>query len=183
MRANSRDEALGNGYSLVRHDVYEPCSMNMHSLETGLAFILALALLIAAGTDLKARIIPNWLVAGIALAAPLWWWAADFALWPDVAWQIGLAVVIMTVFTGLFALGQMGGGDVKLLGALALWFPPLPMVRLLVIMSLAGGVLTIITLLFHKLRKMEGSPEIPYGVAISIAALWVLYERNLNHFA
>ncbi|MBK8628759.1 MAG: prepilin peptidase [Sphingomonadales bacterium] len=157
--------------------------MSITSLETACAGILALGLLIAAGTDLKARIIPNWLVLAIACGAPVWWWASGLTLWPDVAWQIGLGLAVMTVFTAIFALGQMGGGDVKLLGALALWFPPIPMLQLLVIMSMAGGVLTLFLFLLHKARKREGNPEIPYGVAISIAALWVLYERNLNQFA
>lgn len=157
--------------------------MSTFSLETACAGILALGLLIAAGTDLKARIIPNWLVLAIACAAPLWWGANGLSVWPDMVWQIGLAVVVTAIFTAAFSFGQMGGGDVKLLGALALWFPPIPMLQLIVVMSLAGGVLTLFLFVLHKARKREGQPEIPYGVAISLAALWVLYERNLNHFA
>ncbi len=157
--------------------------MSITSLETACAGILTLGLLIAAGTDLKARTIPQWLVIAIACGAPVWWWARDLTLWPDVAWQIGLALAVMTVFTALFSFGQMGGGDVKLLGALALWFPPIPMLQLFIIMSLAGGVLTLFLLVLHKALKREGIPEIPYGVAISIGALWVLYQRNLNQFA
>ena len=46
------------------------------------------------------------------------------------------------MLAGLFALRAMGGGDVKLLTALALWIEPLWFLRLLVVMALLGGVLT-----------------------------------------
>jgi prepilin peptidase CpaA len=77
---------------------------------------------------------------------------------------------------------MMGGGDVKLAAALALWFPPLATVKFLVIMSIAGGVLTLVILVFHRLKKREGRPEIPYGVAISFGGLAILAQRFLNQF-
>ena len=76
----------------------------------------------------------------------------------------------------------MGGGDVKLLGALALWLPLLAMLKLLLIMSILGGVLTLIMLAIHRWQRALGKPEIPYGIAISLAGLWVMIERNFNHF-
>jgi prepilin peptidase CpaA len=39
----------------------------------------------------------------------------------------------------MFSFGWMGGGDVKLLTALALWLPWQAVIMLLVIMSLAGA--------------------------------------------
>ena len=77
---------------------------------------------------------------------------------------------------------MMGGGDVKMLGALALWLPLQPLVWLLILMSLIGGVLTVIMLIEHRLKKSERPLEIPYGVAIAIAAIIVFYQPNLNHF-
>ena len=71
---------------------------------------LAIALLVAAFTDLRRRQIDNWLNGAIALTAPLFWWAAGYSLWPDVAYQIGLAIVVFAVFAALFALRWMGGG-------------------------------------------------------------------------
>src|SRR3546814_15396644 len=76
----------------------------------------------------------------------------------------------------IFATGMMGGGDVKLLGALALWLPWQPMMMLLLIMSVLGGVVTVITVLHHKIGRRIGRPEIPYGVAIALAGLWVVGE-------
>jgi len=43
---------------------------------------------------------------------------------------------------------MMGGGDVKLAAALSLWFSPASTVKFLVLMSIAGGVLTLVVLAF-----------------------------------
>jgi prepilin peptidase CpaA len=142
----------------------------------------AAALLCAAWTDLRSRTIPNLLTAGLALAAPLWWWANGLSLWPDVAGQILFAALIFAVFTGAFAIRAMGGGDVKLIGALALWLPWEPALRMLFLMSLLGGVLTLAMLIHARSRKDGAAIEVPYGLAISCAGLWVLGERYLYHF-
>jgi prepilin peptidase CpaA len=75
-------------------------------------------LLLAAGIeDARRRTIANGTNAAVALLAPAWWWANGLALWPDVAVQLGVAAGVFALFVGLFAIGQMGGGDVKLIGA------------------------------------------------------------------
>lgn len=140
---------------------------------------LAIALLIAAFTDLKRRQIDNWLNAGIALGAPLFWWASGLTLWPGVAWQLGVTLITFAVFAGLFALRAMGGGDVKLLTALALWIPPLWFLKLVVMMALVGGLLTIVFGAWHIARRRRDRVAIPYGVAISTAGLWVLASLYL----
>ena len=71
---------------------------------------LAIALLVAAVTDMRRRQIDNWLNAAIALAAPLFWWASGLSLWPGVAWQLGIAAITFAVTAGLFAMRAMGGG-------------------------------------------------------------------------
>ena len=140
----------------------------------GLLAALAIALLVAAFTDLRSRQIGNWLNGGIALAAPLFWWASDLAWWPDIALQLGVAFGTFAVLAALFAMGAMGGGDVKLLAALALWIAPLPFLNLLVMMALLGGVLTVLFCAWHVARRQRDKLAIPYGVAIAMAGLWVL---------
>ena len=135
---------------------------------------MAIALLIAAISDLRTRLIHNWLTFGIALAAPAFWWASGLSLWPGVAGQIGLGLAAFAVLAGLFAAGAMGGGDVKLLTALALWLPWQPFLRLVVAMALLGGVLTLLCVARHRIGRHTGKLEIPYGVAIAGAGLWVL---------
>ncbi len=154
--------------------------------ELFVAFLLcALALLLAlAGIeDARRREIANWKNIVIALLAPAWWWANGLALWPDMAMQLGVALLVFAFFAGAFALGQMGGGDVKLIGALALWLPVQPLIWMLILMSLIGGVLTLLLVAEKHLRHRGKMPlEIPYGVAIAIAGLLVLREPIFNHF-
>ena len=135
---------------------------------------LAVALLIAAATDIRSRRIANRLNAAIAVGAPLFWWASGLALWPDIAIQIGLAFGTFAVLSVLFALKAMGGGDVKLLTALALWIPPTQFMQLLIIMALLGGLLTLVLGAWHIARRRKDRLAIPYGVAIALAGLWVI---------
>ena len=149
---------------------------------TALVTILGLLLLTAAWTDIRRRIIPNPLNAAVALMAPFYWWAGGLTLWPDMAAQLALGLGVFALFAGLFALGLMGGGDVKLIGALALWLPLVELARMLVLTALAGGVVTLVILVIHRLRRAEGVPEVPYGVAIAFAAITCLGERYLYQF-
>ncbi|MES2986938.1 MAG: prepilin peptidase [Pseudomonadota bacterium] len=141
-------------------------------------------LLVSAGVeDARKREIANWKNAVIALLALPWWWANGLSIWPDMAMQIGVALLVFAFFAGAFALGQMGGGDVKLIGALALWLPVQPLIWMLILMSLIGGGLTVLMVAEKKLRRRGTMPlEIPYGVAIAIATLLVLREPIFNQF-
>ena len=82
--------------------------------------MLAIGLVYACITDIRSRLIENWLTAAIALGAPLFWWASGMALQGDVLWQLGMGAITFAVLAGLFFMGWIGGGDVKLLAALAL---------------------------------------------------------------
>ncbi len=151
----------------------------------GLPAALAIALLVAAVTDLRHRTISNWLSGGIALAAPLFWWASKIPLWPDpmtetsVLAQLGVALATFAVLAVLFALRAMGGGDVKLLTALALWIAPMVFLKLLIMMALLGGVLTLGFGVWHVMRRRREKLAIPYGVAIAMAGIWVLGTNDL----
>jgi prepilin peptidase CpaA len=144
----------------------------------GLLSALAIALLIAAFTDLRRRQIDNWLNAAIALGAPLFWLASGLSL-IDIGYQLALAVVAFAFLAGLFALRAMGGGDVKLLTALALWITPLWFMRLLIVMAIVGGLLTLIFGAWHIARRQQGRIAIPYGIAIAFAGLWTIASQYL----
>lgn len=147
-----------------------------------LVAILAAMLIVVAAGDLRNRLIPNWLNLAIALTAIPFWWLSGYALWPDIAIQIGLAAGLFMFFAIIFHLGMMGGGDVKLLAALGLWLPFASMVKLLVIMSIAGGVLTLVMLARKWRTSSEEKTEVPYGVAIAFAGMWLIGERFLYQF-
>lgn len=138
--------------------------------------LLAVALIVAAVGDWRRRLIENWLTGGIALTAPLLWVAQGYGLWPDIGVQVLLALALFLFFLIFFALGAMGGGDVKLIAALGLWFPIGHMMNLLVIMSILGGILTLAMLIHHRVARKPGRPEIPYGIAISAAGLWIIFQ-------
>lgn len=151
----------------------------------GLSWILlsalAALLLAAAICDIRKREIPHWTVIAIALLAIPFWLAEGLAFWPDMALQIGVAGIVFAIFALMFAFGWMGGGDVKLLAALALWLPWQALLLMLVIMSFAGGALTLGMLVWTRIKRGP-NPEIPYGVAIAFSGLWLIGERFLNQF-
>ena len=145
--------------------------------------LLAAMLVWIAVIDVKTYTISDGLNLAIALLAPLYWWSAEVPLWPDAAIRVGVALLVFSLFAGAFYLNLMGGGDVKLAGALALWFTPYDTLRLIVVMSIAGGVLTLIVVAVHRARKNLERPEVPYGVAIAVGGMWLLAQRFLNQFA
>lgn len=155
-----------------------------------LVLILMLGgLLVAAGIeDARRREIANWKNVAIAGLAPVWWWVNGLPAWPDMAIQLGIAGIVFAVFVAVFAAGWMGGGDVKLIGALALWLPLGGLALMLVVMALAGGVVTLLIAGEHhwRGRRMEGADrppiEVPYGVAIAFAGLLAINEPILNQF-
>ena len=145
--------------------------MHGFSISYGLLVALAMALVMAAYTDIRRRQIDNWLNLGIALAAPLFWWASGMGL-GDIGWQLGCALAAFVVLAGLFAFGAMGGGDVKLLVALALWIKPMWFVQLL----------TVAMAFWHVARRQRQKLAIPYGLAIAFGGFWVLVQNYLPAF-
>jgi prepilin peptidase CpaA len=150
-----------------------------------LAAAATMALLLAAAfTDLARYRIPNVIVGAVVTAFVI---GAVFNLsWPALAWSVAAGVGMFLLGAGLFAFGLFGGGDVKLIAAMALWtgFADLP--RFLFVMSVAGGLLGAIWLVRRRLRRpaaaagapaSNGAPSIrlpnriPYGVAIALAGL------------
>ena len=149
----------------------------------GLLGLLAAMLVWIAVVDVRTYTISDRINVAIALLAPVYWLSAGVPLWPDAAIRVGVGVLVFMLFAGMFYLNVMGGGDVKLAGALALWFTPYETLTLIVVMSIAGGLLTLVVLAGHRLRRKEGRPEVPYGVAIAVGGMWLLAQRFLNHFA
>ena len=147
-----------------------------------LLLALAAILVVAAVVDVRTFTISNRLNLTVALLAPVYWLSVALSPWPDMAAQIAAGAIVFVLFAGAFYAGMMGGGDVKLAAAVALWFSPFATLKFLVITSLAGGVLTMVVLAWHHARKREGRPEVPYGVAIAVGGLAILTQRFLNQF-
>jgi prepilin peptidase CpaA len=162
---------------------------SMSSISYGLLVALAIALVFAAFTDVRRRQIDNWLNAAIALVAPLFWWASGLDLLPGVGWQLIFCAVVSAILIGIAYIGYrinvliLGGGDIKLLAALSLWFTPLSYIQMLLVMSLFGGALAVAFVLRRVILKPATPGRLPYGVAIAFGGLWVLAVNYLPNAA
>jgi prepilin peptidase CpaA len=122
------------------------------------AAAVTIALLVAAAvSDITRYRIPNLIVYAIVAAFAVG--AAFNFAWPAIVWPVLAGVAMFLLGAGLFALGLFGGGDVKLIAAMALWtgFADLP--RFLLIMGAAGGVLGLVLLL--RRRRQQPAPASP----------------------
>lgn len=121
-----------------------------------------------------------------------------FIVWVGVTgWENDIwhnATLFLAVFAlgcGLFALGWMGGGDVKLLAACALWFDWGAALPWFIYVTMGGGLLSLLIIIARRLvpRGARGgsslaifSPNgpIPYGVAIAAGTIMALYLAGPN---
>jgi prepilin peptidase CpaA len=147
----------------------------------GFAGLLAAAAL----TDLTTLRVPNVLCVAICLLYPLY--VLNAASAGDWFWSLALAIIVFAVASVLFSFDMVGGGDVKLLAATALWAGPDHMWEFLagVAFAVAGVGLIMLTPLRHWVsgrcslsdRAEAGGPATaghpPYGVAIAIGGLVV----------
>ncbi len=102
---------------------------------------------IACVTDWRTRRIPNVLTFGAALAGLLYQFATGGveALGQGLlGWVLGALVFLLP-----FALGGLGGGDVKLLAALGAWLGPVDALWLALYTGVAGGVMAIAVAAFY----------------------------------
>jgi prepilin peptidase CpaA len=149
--------------------------------------ILALAALLitAAHTDIIAYRIPNKVCLAIALLAPTYW-ILDSAvrqtdLITNVAYHLLVAGSVFTLFFIGFVLNKIGGGDVKLLGAIALWAPLDEMFRWLVFMSLAGGLMALFfAYKIHFCKQRRRYFRLRYGVAIAAGGIAFISQPFLK---
>lgn len=105
-------------------------------------YVAALAVgLAACVTDLRERRIPNVLTLGSALAAFLYHalnGGPNDLLLALAGWAAGIAI-----FFAPFALGGLGGGDVKLMGSIGAWLGPTGALWVAIYTGIAGGVLAL----------------------------------------
>lgn len=73
---------------------------------------------------------------------------------------------------GLFAMGWIGGGDAKLLAAVALAFDLRTLLFFLVAVVIAGGLIALLAIIRPGDIKTRRTRRIPYGVPIAIGTIW-----------
>ena len=96
----------------------------------------------AAITDLHSRRIPNWLTFSLILSG-LTQSVAFGALCSPVESLCGMFLGASLLFC-LFAIGAVGGADVKLLAGLGAWFGPVAVLQLFCVEAVIGAVVVLI---------------------------------------
>ena len=165
----------------------------MSVLEFVLFLTFPAAMAFAGAMDLLTMTIPNRISIGLviafvgaALVAPLGW--------SELASHVGAGVLMLVVGIGMFSLGWLGGGDAKLLAAAALWFGFEGLIQYLVLVSFAGGALSLLIFTYRGLtpplwlcrqdwamRLHAKTGGIPYGIALAAGGLWLYPSSSWFH--
>jgi Flp pilus assembly protein protease CpaA len=145
-------------------------------ISTALA-VLAIALAIGVLTDLRERLIPNWVtLPALALVIGLFGAAGG---WPLVrSCLLGMAVCAVPLLVAAIP-GWVGMGDVKLIAVCgaAAGFPAA--VAVLVLVTAAGGLQAAVQLAVARLRRTPRPTHVPYAcsIAAGTAAAFLLGNR------
>nr|CCA89034.1 putative prepilin peptidase transmembrane protein [Ralstonia syzygii R24] len=161
---------------------------------------LIVLIVIAAASDVRARRIPNWLVGSGLVAALIGQCLVQGLAAGGMAW-LGGAAVGMGMCIGIYLLGGMGAGDVKLMGAIGAFMGPFGAFHVAFVSFLAGGVLALVMVLLRREgqrslagvstlllslpfggkampsqqhgEKRSGTIQLPYAVAFAAGTLLV----------
>lgn len=167
--------------------------------------LLAATVLIAAATDIRKREIPNWLTLGAIVAGvavnPV------FTGWEGFRLSMMGLLIAALIFLPLFALRFLGGGDVKLMGAIGALAGHQNLLVVFLLDALLAGLAAVVLMVVRgrvrqTLRNIAGglrsitkgraphqdnaqmeagsgaSLGMPRGVTIALASLLVLFGMN-----
>jgi prepilin peptidase CpaA len=164
--------------------------MDVFGLLTGQFFAIALLLcmLWVLVSDAVLYIIPNTLnalILGLYVVAAI--------TLPIAGWlpALGAGALVLLIGLGMFSLGLMGGGDIKLLVVLSVWTGwSMATPQFIFLTAIFGGLLVVVVLLLRlivpplwlKLRPTKNLPRlftrkepVPYGIAIAAAFAWLVW--------
>lgn len=168
----------------------------MSSVVAIASFLEILLLFYAATRDVATRTIPNEICLALALLGV----AGQIASPMQIVWSLVAAGILFLLLFVAFSLRWMGGGDVKLLTALAVGLPPSGTMQLLTVTALAGGVLAALHLIMRAMPSPRLAPAgsslarrvyaverwrhlrhapLPYGVAIASGGIWTILTRGI----
>jgi prepilin peptidase CpaA len=141
-------------------------------MDLALSLCAAALFVVAATTDAVERRIPNAVSAGLALAgvARLAVALAAGGGFGAAGADLAAAAGVFLVGAGGFRFGLLGGGDVKLFAAGALFLGAADLPPYLTATALSGGLLALGFLLARRLGRLD-DPTLPYGIAIAAGGL------------
>ena len=152
-------------------------------------------LLYVAMMDIATRLIRNEICLALALLAI----AGQMGTPMQVAESLIVAAILFLLLLVIYTRGWIGGGDVKLLVALAIGLPLMGVIQLLTITALAGGVVALVHLMMRLLPSPRLAPAgsslvrrvyaverwrhlrhapLPYGVAIACGGIWTIFTQG-----
>jgi prepilin peptidase CpaA len=139
--------------------------------------VLTAALGLAASTtDLRGGTVPNWLTYSGMVSGLAWYWATDGLR--GAGFSLAGAAIGFVSLLVFFAVGGMGGGDVKLMAAFGALVGPSLIVQALIWMAVLGGIGAAGAVYWRGLRTRAGRSGtwrgefIPYAPAIS-GGVWL----------
>src|SRR4051794_13911957 len=149
--------------------------MHLMSWIAPTALFLEIVLLVyVAMIDIATRLIRNEICLVLALLGI----ASQFASPMQLAESLIVATILLLLLLVIFQRGWVGGGDVKLLVALAIGFPLMGVIQLLTITALAGGVLA----LAHLALRLLPCPKLaPAGASVVRRVYAIERWRHLRH--
>jgi prepilin peptidase CpaA len=154
-----------------------------------------LLLLYVAVIDIATRLIHNEICLMLALLGI----ASQIASPTHVAESLVAATILFLLLLVIYERRWMGGGDVKLLVALAVGLPLAGVIQLLTMTALAGAVLALTHLMMRLLPYPKTAPAgsslvrrvyaverwrnlrqapLPYGAAIACGGIWTVFSRG-----
>lgn len=152
--------------------------------------VMCIVMVPAVFSDIRQRRIPNILcLLGFAAGVILHFWLGG---WGGAAWAMLSGLALLVTMFGLFAIGWMGAGDVKLLAAAGAIGGTLNNALIMLLATaLCGGVLAIVMVLRRRARiraknrtderSSDALPDdvssvrsVPYAVAIGAGSVLAL---------
>ncbi|MCP1834198.1 prepilin peptidase CpaA [Bradyrhizobium sp. USDA 4532] len=154
-----------------------------------------LLLVYVATIDIATRLIRNEICLTLALLGIVGQLSSPM----QVAQSLIVAAMLLLLLLVVYTRGGIGGGDVKLLVALAAGLPLMGVVQLLAVTALAGGVLAFLHLMMRLLPSPRLAPAgsslirrvyaverwrhlrhapLPYGVAIACGGIWTILNQG-----
>ncbi|MBR1163155.1 MULTISPECIES: A24 family peptidase [Bradyrhizobium] len=158
---------------------------------------LEIALLLYVATiDIATRLIRNEICLALAFLGIVGQLASPM----QIGQSLIVAAILFLVLFVIYLRGAIGGGDVKLLVALAIGLPLTGVIELLTATALAGGVLAAVHLMMRRLPQPKLAPAgsslmrrvyaverwrhlrhapLPYGVAIACGGIWAILSKGI----
>lgn len=152
------------------------------ALNTSWLLYIALALTLSCICyyDSRQRIVPNSACVVVLILGLVDLLLAHHVAIDQRVHMLWLFIVVGGASLLIYALGWLGGGDIKLLLAFTPWFSPANYLVFFIVLTLLGGCLAVIIWCWNtgfnrSISSQESNLSVPYALAISLSSLLLLF--------